>query len=105
MSEPFIAVKNLSFTYDDEETDSKEIYIKKVERYFAEIPGKCTAEQLIRGIVEAATDPSLPDKYINLAACLGYVKKDGTMVIFSGDQADIEVELEKGDKIILLADH
>ena len=92
-------------TYDDDETDSKEIYIKKVERYFEEIPGKCTAEQLIRGIVEAATDPSLPEKYINLAACLGYVKKDGRMVIFSGDQADIEVELEKGDKIILLADH
>lgn len=92
-------------TYDDEETDSKEIYIKKVERYFAEIPGKCTAEQLIRGIVDAATDPSLPKKYINLAAALGYVKKDGTMVIFSGDQANIEVELEKGDKIILLADH
>ena len=92
-------------TYDDDETDSKEIYIKKVERYFEEIPGKCTAEQLIRGIVDASTDPSLPAKYVNLAACLGYVKKDGTMVIFSGDQANIEVELQKGDKIILLADH
>ncbi len=96
-------VSNVS---DDEKTfDSKEIYIKKVSRYFNEIPEKCTADELIRAVLNATTSEKFPESERDAVMVLGYVKPDLSMVIFGGDQRNITVELERDDKIILFASH
>lgn len=95
-------------TYDTDAEDryeSKEVYVKKVTRMFEEIPEKCTAEELIRAVYTASVDENIPDKFKNPISVLGYVKADGEMVLFSGNQADIEVELKKGDKLIVFSNH
>ena len=92
-------------SYDEEDTNSKEIYIKKASRYFDEIPGPCTARQLIRAILDASTDESLPEEKRDPNFVIGYVRKNGEMVIFGGDQSAMEVKLEATDKLILFASH
>jgi len=95
-------------SYDDEDStvnDSKEIYIKKVEDFFTEIPAQCTAELLIRAVLEATTDESIPEEKRSPAFVLGYVKPGGNMVIFGGDQSTIPVKLKKGDKLIIFSAH
>lgn len=95
-------------TYDSEISngfESKEIYVKKVSRYFDEIPQKCTAEQLVRAVFNASVDPSLPKDHINPTMVLGYVKNEGEMVLFAGDQSAIEIELSDKDKLIVFTNH
>lgn len=92
-------------SYDEEDDDSKEIYIKDVDRFFNEIPAPCTADKLIRALLEASTDESLPPKDRDPNFAIGYVKRDGTMVFFGGDQSAIPVNLEKGDKLIIFSSH
>jgi len=92
-------------TYDDQETESNEIYIKRAGDYFTELPGKTTAEQLIRAVFEATSDPKLPKEQNNMTALLGYINKDGELKLFSGDQSAIKVELTPEDKLVLFADH
>ena len=95
-------------TYDAEGSDgyqSKEIYVKKLTRFFEEIPEKCTAREFIRAVYDASTDESIPKEKQNPTIALGYVKHGGEMVLFSGDQAQIEVELEERDKIIVFSNH
>ncbi len=95
-------------TYDDgqcEGFDSKEIYAKKVSRLFDEIPEKCTAEELIRAVFNASVDESIPKEQRNPTLVLGYVKYGGEMVLFSGDQSQIEVSLDVRDKIIVFSNH
>ena len=92
-------------SYDEEDTNSKEIYIKKASRYFDEIPGLCTARQLIRAVLDASTDESLPEEKRDPNFVIGYVRKNGEMVIFGGDQSAVEVKLEATDKLILFASH
>ena len=92
-------------TYDDEEVgDSKEIYVKKVKRYFDETPGKTTAAELVRAVFEASVDESLGDKK-NPTVVLGYVKPGGKIILFSGDLTQIDVELEITDKLIMFSSH
>ncbi len=85
--------------------NSKEIYIKKVKRYFDEIPEPATAEQLIRAVYNASVDDSIPEEKQNPAIVLGYVKPGGKMVLFSDDQRDIKVEFESSDKLIVFSNH
>lgn len=85
--------------------NSKEIYIKKVKRYFDEIPEPATAEQLIRAVYDASVDDSIPKEKQNPAIVLGYVKPGGKMVLFSGDQRDVKVEFESNDKLIVFSNH
>jgi hypothetical protein len=95
-------------TYDDGQGDgfdSKEIYAKKVSRLFDEIPEKCTAEELIRAVFNASVDESIPKEQQNPTLVLGYVKHGGEMVLFSGDQSQIEISLDKRDKIIVFSNH
>lgn len=92
-------------TYDDQETDSNEIYIKRSGDYFRKLPEKTTAEQLIRAVFEATTDPNLPPQHQNLTALLGYIDSEGNQKLFAGDQSAIDVELKPTDKLILFADH
>ncbi len=91
-------------TYDDKEIgDSKEIYVKKVRRYFDKTPGKTTAAELVRAVYEASVDETLEEK--NPTVVLGYVKPGGRMVLFNGDLTKIDVELEITDKLIMFSGH
>ena len=94
-------------TYDEEGGDyeSKEIYIRKVSRLFTELPGPCTAYELIRAVYEASTSEELPPEKRNPAVVLGYVKPGGRTVLFSGDQKDVMIELEEKDKLIVFTNH
>ncbi|MBQ3589710.1 MAG: hypothetical protein II980_04580 [Clostridia bacterium] len=92
-------------TYDEDGKESKEIYIKKASSFFNVLPEESTAYELIRAVFEASVDPSLPPEKIDPAMLLGYIKPDHTFVLFSGDQADIKVKLEKDDKLIIFCAH
>ncbi len=88
-------------TYDDGEGEdfaSKEVYIKKVSRFFEEIPAPCNAAELIRAVYDASPDD-------NRSIVIGYVKPGGNMVLFEGRQQDIPVELTKRDKLIIFSNH
>lgn len=90
---------------DSQEYESKEVYIKKVSAFFNEIPPKCTADRLIRGVYEASVLSTLPRDKHNPTLLLGYVKANGEMVIFSSDQSQYVVELKPEDKIIVYSTH
>ena len=94
-------------TYDDAGSDleSKEIYVKKVSRFFDETPAPCTAAELIRAVYEATSNPTLPRSERTHSLVLGYVKQGGKMHMFTGDQTKMKVKLESTDKLILFADH
>ena len=90
-------------TYDDAESAtyrSKELYIKDVEPFFEQgcIPGPCTAAQLIRAIYDASPEE-------NKVILLGYARLDGEMVLFTGDQNDIQLTLTDKDKLIVFCNH
>jgi hypothetical protein len=87
-------------TYDDNNQvfESKEMYIKKVSRFFTQIPGKCTAAQLIRAVYNASPAD-------NRSIVCGYVRKGGQVVIFSGNQENIPVMLCETDKLIIFSNH
>ncbi len=84
--------------------DSKEIYIKKVSRYFDSVPEKTTAAELIRAVFEASTDEKRMGSS-NPTIVLGYVKPGDEIVLFGGKLSNVEVELTKDDKLILFAAH
>ena len=95
-------------TYDGDGTseyESKEIYVKKVSRYFSEVPPPCTAAELIRAVYEATSGESVPSEKRNHTLVLGYVKPGGEMVLFSGNQSKTEVKLTAQDKLIMYSNH
>ena len=90
-------------TYDTENAEtyeSKELYIKEVERFFSEdqLPLRCTARELIQCTFDASPEN-------NKAIVLGYTSPGGKMVIFAGDQEQIDVELRPKDKLIIFSNH
>ncbi len=97
-------------TYDTEEIkedgkyESKEIYVKKVTRYFDSIPEKTTADKLVRAVYEASIDP-VRSFSVNPTIVLGYVKPGGRVNIFGGNLSEIPVELSEGDKLIMFSAH
>lgn len=84
--------------------ESKEVYIKKVGRFFDKMPLPCKASELIRAIYKASSDESLPPEERNPAILLGYVRGK-EVVLFEGDQDKIEVALSPQDKLILFSAH
>ncbi len=96
-------------TYDAEDVEvytSKEIYIKKVDSFFRSVPAPCSAAELIRAIYRASCDPALPPKKRNPTITLGYVRSsDGAMILFKGNQDDIQVALTEKDKLIVYSSH
>lgn len=95
-------------TYDEEGSDgysSKEIYTKKVNSLFNIMPARCNAEEFIRAVYDASVDKTLPPDRQNPTIALGYVKPGGNMVLFSGDQSEITVELEERDKLVVFSNH
>ncbi len=95
-------------TYDeDNEGDfvSKEVYTKKVSAFFDELPGACTAAELIRAVWEASVDSDLPPGKRYPTVTLGYVKPGGRITLFDDDQDRIPVRLEEHDKLIVFTNH
>lgn len=96
-------------TYDDgvseDGYDSKELYIKKVSRFFTKVPERTNAAEFSRAVYEASVDDSIPEREQNPTIVLGYVKPGGNMVIFKGDLSDIEVDLDIKDKIVMFSNH
>jgi hypothetical protein len=85
-------------TQDAEEYDSKEMYIKKACDFFEEIPPKCTAFDLIRGVFNDGPQN-------NKSLLLGYIRNATERVLFVGNQHDIDVELNENDKLIIFSNH
>ena len=90
-------------TYDEEgvdEFESKELYVKEVSQFFrgGEIPRRCTARELIWGVFQASP-------HNNKAIVLGYTRPGSKMVLFAGNQDNIEVELTQKDKLIVFSNH
>ena len=87
--------------YEEPDEDvfiAKEMYIKKASEFFDEIPGVCTAAELIRAVYHASPDD-------NKSIVLGYFRSDGKMILFKGDQSKINVNLSGEDKLILFSNH
>lgn len=96
----------LSYDSDDAEVlNNKEIYAKKVCEFFDETPKPCTAAELIRAVYAESTREELPADLRYETIILGYVKPGGNMVLFGGDQNEINVELAPRDKIIMYTVH
>jgi len=77
---------------------SKEIYIRRADAFFNEIPKPCTAAGLIRAVYHCSPDD-------NKCVLLGYFHADGEMILFSGDQSNIHVSLSGAEKLIIFSDH
>ena len=90
---------------DDDDFDNKEVYAKKVKTYFAELPGPCKADELVRAVYTASLHTEYAGGKYYPALVLGYVKKSGKMHVFHGDLSTIDVNLELDDKIILYTPH
>lgn len=81
-----------------DEFNSKEIYIKEVESFFAELPPQCSAYDLIRATYAAGPEQNKP-------ILLGYVDASGQQTLFVGDQKNIQVALAPKDKLIVFCNH
>ena len=94
--------------YDTDSEDgfeSKEVYIKKAKDYFNELPGECNAAEFIRSVFNATYDPEKPVEKQNITIPLGYVKQNGAIVLFGGDQTKQKVALGPKDKLIVFSNH
>ncbi len=88
-------------TYDDSGADSyvsREMYMKKVYRFFDEIPGECTALELVRAVYEAGPEE-------NKSIVLGVVSPGGRMILFTGDNLKRKIALTEKDKLIIYSNH
>lgn len=83
---------------------SKEIYVKKVHRYFDQVPAPTTADKFVRALYEESINPE-KNQSPNPTIALGYVGADGKVVIFGGDLTQIPVALTEKDKVILFSFH
>lgn len=94
-------------SYDEEGVDaytSKEVYIKKVHRYFDTVPQPTTADEFVRAVYNCSIDTS-KFKTPNPTIVLGYIKHTGEVVLFCDDLTQIKVDLCEKDKVILFAAH
>ncbi len=94
-------------TFDSEGAvinDSKEIYAKPVNEFFAEVPKECTAGELINATYSASIKDNAGEIQ-HMSVVLGYVKPGGQLKLFSGNQNKIKVSLEPKDKLIIFSDH
>ena len=94
-------------SYDEEDADeysSKEVYVKKVWRYFDQVPAPTTADQFVRAVYNESIKAH---KYgaVNPTVAIGYVNAKGKVKIFSGDLTQIPVNLTEKDKVILISCH
>jgi len=88
----------LSYTLDDVQNNGKEILIRAAEDFFEELPGKCTAYELIRQVFESGAEN-------RKSMILGYIRNRNEYVFFDGDQRKTEVELRPEDRLIIFGNH
>ena len=69
------------------------------------MPPKCSAADLVRAVYHATSDQAGSEKAKTHTVLLGYVKANGEVDLFGGDQRSINVSLCADDKIIVFADH
>ena len=82
----------------EEKVESKELYIKTVDRFFSELPAPCNATEFIRAVYDASPAN-------NKSVVLGYITKGEKVVLFDDNQDNIRLELSKNDKLILFSNH
>ena len=88
-------------TYDDpdeEDADSKELYIKNVEDFFTEIPETCNTLKFVRAVYTASPAN-------NKSIVLGYITPEDKMILFGGKQLELDIKLSKEDKLIIFSNH
>ena len=96
----------LTFDTDIEDGyDSMEVYVKRADKLFYSIPGKCSAHELIQAMYLASTDPGLPKNKQNPSVILGYIRRGTGMTLFNGDLENITVELKANDLLIVYSSH
>ena len=99
---------NEILTYDDADAevfDSEEIYIKEADTFFDELPPECSPRDLVYSVWKASTDPSIPKAEQTPTIILGYVKREGNVCLFNSVDSPETVKLDKGDKLIVFANH
>lgn len=91
--------------YDKEEGvyDSKEIYIKKVNRFFSKIPEEMTIGQLMKAVYKCSPIE-------NKAILIGYIDRYKKMTIFANKNnyrgnRNKKIILEPEDKLIIFSNH
>ena len=94
---------------------SKELYIKQAGEFFLELPGPCTAADLIRAVYRDIKAIGSE----NTASLLGYItdvpqldesgaptgEAEDQLIFFAGDQTQIPVALKPADKLIVFSNH
>jgi hypothetical protein len=94
-------------SYDEDGStsySSKEVYVKKVYRYFDEVPALTTADKFVRALYEESINTEKFEE-ANPTIALGYVDANGKVTIFNGDLSQIPVALTEKDKLILFSFH
>lgn len=88
------------FSYDmnDGKYYDKEIFLENAGEFFEELPGKCTADVLIRTVFQSGAEH-------RKSMLLGYIRDKKTCVFFHGDQRAIDVGLKPDDKLVLYSTH
>ena len=92
-------------TYDEADAtqyESKEIYAKKVSRYFKKIPKKCTATEFIHAVYRATSGPNSNH---DCAIALGYVDEKEKVHFFTGNRDKMILNLNKDCKVIVFSNH
>lgn len=87
-------------TFDDPLSgiySSKELYLKRAEKFFTELPGKCTARELIHAIYKASPSE-------NKQVLLGYFR-DQKHVLFAGEKMDMKIQIRPSDRLIFCSNH
>lgn len=95
-------------TYDEEDStdyESKEIYIRPLGELFTSTPEPTTADQFIRALYIKSITVPMDDGAINPMLALGYIKHDGHMILFSGDQRTVNIRFDPDDKLIVFSNH
>ena len=88
-------------TYDSADAvtyDSKELYAKRADQFFEQIPPEMSAYELIRAVFEAGAED-------NKSLLLGYVRDETQVVFFSADQKSTQVRLRPSDKLVIFSNH
>jgi len=88
----------LSYAMDNVQYRGKEILIRTAGDFFEELPGKCTACELIRMVFASGTENSR-------AMLLGLIRDKKEYVFFDGDQRQTEVEIRPDDRLIIFGNH
>lgn len=94
--------------YDDSDGNfytSKEVYVKKAGTFFDQIPGECSAYDLIRSVWEASIDPALPPEKRFPTIVLGYIDEEGEVTLFDENMRSAKVALTPKSKIIVFSNH